>query len=135
MTLNSAVFVFCFHLEEYTPTFLQSRNRDLWSEVVSAQHSKGQLEHAERLRRSTSVSGNGRWLFGHFIQDGTRFPVQGREIRRQQPYAGGAESPSGGSGYSGQSQGAGPSQAAPAAGGAGPSGGAGSEECERNWWC
>ena len=45
------------------------------------------MEHVHRLKRSTtSANGNGRWLFGHFIQDGdnNNIPLQGREIRRQQ---------------------------------------------------
>ncbi|KAL3077016.1 hypothetical protein niasHT_035850 [Heterodera trifolii] len=75
--------------------FCRSRNRDLWSEVVTAQLGKGQLEHAERLRRSTSASGSGRWLFGHYIQEGAARgpPVQGREIRRQQAAYGGGAAP------------------------------------------
>lgn len=47
------------------------------------------MEHVHRLKRgSNSANGNGRWLFGHFIQDGdnnNNIPLQGREIRRQQP--------------------------------------------------
>lgn len=74
--------------------FCRSRNRDLWSEVVTVQRGKGQHEHAERLKRSASASRNGRWLFGHFIQnheqDPAFAPTFSREIRRQQPYSGGA---------------------------------------------
>lgn len=47
---------------------IQSRNRDLWSEVVTVQVGKGQHEHADRMKRSTATSRNGRWLFGHYIQ-------------------------------------------------------------------
>ncbi|KAF7633821.1 Col_cuticle_N domain-containing protein [Meloidogyne graminicola] len=69
--------------------FCRSSNRHIWSEVVGVQTSKGQFEHVNRLKRSSSTSaanGNGRWLFGHFIQDGDskNIPIQGREIRRQQ---------------------------------------------------
>lgn len=47
----------------------QSRNHDLWSEVVTVQVGKGQQAHAERFRRAAGTSGHGRWLFGHFIAD------------------------------------------------------------------
>lgn len=49
--------------------FCRSRNRDLWSEVLSVQQGKGQHTHAERLKRDTAASRNGRWLFGHFVQN------------------------------------------------------------------
>uniref|UniRef100_A0A183BIB8 Col_cuticle_N domain-containing protein n=1 Tax=Globodera pallida TaxID=36090 RepID=A0A183BIB8_GLOPA len=102
--------------------FCRSRNRDLWSEVVTAQFGKGQLEHAERLRRSTSASGSGRWLFGHFIQDGSRQPAQGREIRRQQAAYGGAAPAE-------QSSAQGPAYGPGASVNAGPSAAEGGEEC------
>ncbi len=47
---------------------LQSRNRDLWSEVVSVQDGKGQHEHVNRLKRDAEQSNNGKWLFGHYIE-------------------------------------------------------------------
>lgn len=39
----------------------QSRNRDLWSEVLLVQQNKGQHTHVERLKRSTAESHNGQW--------------------------------------------------------------------------
>uniref|UniRef100_A0A914RCD5 Nematode cuticle collagen N-terminal domain-containing protein n=1 Tax=Panagrolaimus davidi TaxID=227884 RepID=A0A914RCD5_9BILA len=75
--------------------FCRSRNRDLWSEVVTVQLGKGQTERAERFRRSATGNSNGRWLFGHFIQTHNdrqaaitaQQNFAGREVRRQQPYA------------------------------------------------
>ncbi|KAI6199110.1 Nematode cuticle collagen, N-terminal domain and Collagen triple helix repeat-containing protein [Aphelenchoides besseyi] len=62
--------------------FCRSRNRDLWSEVVTVQFGKGMHEQAERLKRDTTQGSNGRWLFGHFIQN----PSAGHGFRRQAPY-------------------------------------------------
>jgi len=78
--------------------FCRSRNRGLWSQVISVQLGKGQHDHAERLKRSTSVSSNGRWLFGQLVGDEAAAASSDaqqafvREIRRQpaNPY-GGAE--------------------------------------------
>ncbi|KAK0427094.1 hypothetical protein QR680_010061 [Steinernema hermaphroditum] len=73
--------------------FCKSRNRDLWSEVVTVQIGKGQHARAERFRREAAQAKNGRWLFGHFIETHDSredaFAAQNkftREIRRQQPY-------------------------------------------------
>lgn len=46
---------------------IQSRNRDLWTEVLTVQLGKGQKDRAARTARN--VNENGRWLFGHFIQN------------------------------------------------------------------
>uniref|UniRef100_A0A915DSQ6 Nematode cuticle collagen N-terminal domain-containing protein n=1 Tax=Ditylenchus dipsaci TaxID=166011 RepID=A0A915DSQ6_9BILA len=120
--------------------FCRSRNRDLWSEVVTVQHGKGQHNHAERLKRSTGESRNGRWLFGHFIQnnDGARQDSAfashsqfSREIRRQQPYGGTAPeaAASGAAGYGGGADSGAaptsPAQTSKAPAGAGADGGAG----------
>lgn len=49
--------------------FCRSRNRDLWGEVFTVHVGKGAPERAARLRRDAQKSGNGRWLFGHYIQN------------------------------------------------------------------
>lgn len=61
---------------------------------------KGQHDHADRLKRSTSSSGNGRWLFGQYLegQQAAASSASGgnsqaqfvREIRRQPANAYGA---------------------------------------------
>jgi len=56
--------------------FCRSRNRGLWTEVVAVQRGKGQHEHVERLKRSTSSSGSGRWLFGHFVEEQGAAPTE-----------------------------------------------------------
>lgn len=45
----------------------QSRNRDLWGEVVTVSLGKGHAETAERIKRQAGEQPSGRWLFGHFI--------------------------------------------------------------------
>uniref|UniRef100_A0A7E4VEI8 Col_cuticle_N domain-containing protein n=1 Tax=Panagrellus redivivus TaxID=6233 RepID=A0A7E4VEI8_PANRE len=74
--------------------FCRSRNRDLWSEVVTVQLGKGQRDRAERFRRSATGNSNGRWLFGHFIQthENRESAIAGQadyshNVRRQAPYA------------------------------------------------
>jgi hypothetical protein len=49
--------------------FCRSRNRDIWSEVVTVHLGKGLYEKADRLKRDTAQGSNGRWLFGHYIQN------------------------------------------------------------------
>jgi hypothetical protein len=66
--------------------------------VVAVHAGKGQVNHADRLKRSTSASGNGRWLFGEFVDDAPGQQALVREIRRQpaNPYGGGAGAEVGG---------------------------------------
>lgn len=111
--------------------FCRSRNRDLWSEVVTVQLGKGQKERADRFRRDATGNSNGRWLFGHFIQthdsresalSAQREFGSSHEIRRQQPYAesraaaasGGYDAPASDVGSSPNTAGYGPASAAPA---------------------
>ncbi|VDM37305.1 unnamed protein product [Toxocara canis] len=65
--------------------FCKSRNRDLWTEVLTVQIGKGQQDRAARTARN--VNENGRWLFGHFIQNPTDAvstqKVFNRQVRRQ----------------------------------------------------
>jgi hypothetical protein len=83
--------------------FCRSRNRDLWSEVVTVHLGKGLYEQADRLKRDTAQGGNGRWLFGHYIQNNGE--INQHAIRRQAPYeqgpgnAGAGSTPSSNAGY------------------------------------
>ncbi|CAD5225098.1 unnamed protein product [Bursaphelenchus xylophilus] len=72
--------------------FCRSRNRDLWTEVVTVQLGKGAHEQANRLRRDTAAGKNGRWLFGHFVQNTDQLAARG--VRRQASYENAAPAPS-----------------------------------------
>ena len=64
---------------------------------------KGQFESADRLKRETTQGGNGRWLFGHYIQNNGDNLAHG--VRRQAPYdaqpAGNAEASTPADAYNG----------------------------------